>query len=129
MNKVIICLIIIFIGIPAFSAKAFNEAYYQKLWCRSCSGIMEYELKDGTRVDCLTQEYACEFDFAHKWYEGFTQALWYSYNTGKKPCLVLIMEKPSDFIYYKRAEALSQRYGVRLSYMNSPLLNARNITH
>lgn len=117
------------VGAPAFSARVFNEAYYQKLWCKNYNGIMEYELKDGTRVDCLTQEYACEFDFAHKWYEGFTQALWYSYNTGKKPCLILIMEKPTDFIYYKRANTLSQRYGVRILYMNSPLFNKKNISH
>lgn len=106
---------------PVYAAKLFKEAYYQNEWCCKYRGIKEYELKDKTRVDCLTKNYACEFDFAHKWYEGFTQALWYSYNTGKKPCLILILEKPTDLKYYNRAKSLSAKYSVRIWYIKSPL--------
>lgn len=35
-----------------------------------CTGIMEFVLPDRTRVDCLTDEYAIEFDFAPKWAEA-----------------------------------------------------------
>ena len=106
---------------PAFSARLFKESYYQSKWCCRYNGILEYKLQDKTRVDCLIENYACEFDFAHKWYEGFTQALWYSHNTGKKACLVLIIEKPSDFKYYNRAKILSKKFNVRLWYIKSPI--------
>ncbi|MEI8129719.1 MAG: hypothetical protein WCG95_08920 [bacterium] len=128
MNKVIIYLVLIFALTPAVYAKTFQEAYYQNIWCSQNRGIKEYKLNDETRVDCLTSEYACEFDFAHKWYEGFTQALWYAHNTGKMPCLVLIIEKPTDFVYYERARVLSNKYGVRLWFMQSPLYLSSRIT-
>lgn len=106
---------------PANSAKLFKENYYQNEWCCKHNGIIEYKLQDKTRVDCLTQNYACEFDFANKWYEGFTQVLWYSHNTGKKACLILIIEKSSDFKYYSRAKILSKKFNIKLLYVKSPL--------
>lgn len=79
-----------------------------------CKGIEEYVLPDKTRVDCLTETHACEFDWAKKWYEGFGQSLWYAHNTGKKPCLVLILKTDKDYIYYNRAKILCDKYGVNL---------------
>ena len=79
-----------------------------------CKGTEEYVLPDKTRVDCLTETHACEFDWAKKWYEGFGQALWYSHNTGKKPCLVLILKSDKDYIYFNRAKILCDKYGVNL---------------
>ena len=79
-----------------------------------CNGKEEYILPDKTRVDCLTETHACEFNWAKKWYEGFGQALWYSHNTGKKPCLVLILKSDKDYIYFNRAKILCDKYGVWL---------------
>ena len=64
-----------------------------------CKGIKEYVLPDRTRIDYLTEQYACEIDWAKKWYEGFGQALWYAHNSGKKPCLVLILKTKKDYVY------------------------------
>jgi len=79
------------------------EAVYQKKWCDRAGGIIEYELSDKTRVDCLTDDYAIEFDFADKWAESIGQAKYYSIRTGRAPGVVLIMEDPEkDFKYLIR---------------------------
>tara|TARA_R110000744_G_scaffold359176_1_gene466433 strand:- start:2 stop:406 length:405 start_codon:yes stop_codon:yes gene_type:complete len=57
-----------------------------------CQGKIEYRLKDTTRVDCLTNTHAIEYDFAHKWAEAIGQALHYAAMTGKKPGIVLIVD-------------------------------------
>ena len=91
--------------------KELHEADYVNMYCK---GEKEYILPDKTRIDCLTKTSACEFDWAKKWYEGFGQALWYSYNTGKKPCLVLILTSNEDYKYFNRAKILSEKYEVEL---------------
>lgn len=67
-----------------------------------CSGFVEYMLPDKTRVDCLTDEYAIEFDYAQKWAESIGQSLYYAKKTGKKPAVALIVKKDSDKKYIKR---------------------------
>lgn len=63
---------------------------------------MEYVLDDQARVDCLTDEYAIEFDFANKWAEAIGQALYYAKKTGRRPGIVLIMESSGDQKYLSR---------------------------
>ncbi len=41
-----------------------------------------------------------KFDFGSKWAESIGQALYYSIQTGKKPGIVLILEKESDYKYW-----------------------------
>lgn len=67
-----------------------------------CSGYVEYTLPDKTRVDCLTDEYAIEFDFAKKWAESIGQSLYYAKQTGKKPAVAIILKKQSDKKYVQR---------------------------
>jgi hypothetical protein len=90
------------------------EKYYQERWCNEHNGIMEYILDDRTRVDCLTDDYAIEFDFAPKWAESVGQALYYSLMTGKRPGVVLIMEKEGDGRHLKRLNALADRYNIKV---------------
>ena len=82
------------------------EAYYQDQWCTSDFGRKEVILWDRTRVDCMTKEYAIEFDFAKKWAESIGQSLYYAKMTGKKPAVVLILTSPTDYHYVKRVERL-----------------------
>lgn len=98
----------------------YPEKYYQKEWCNKNNGILEYRLSDDTRVDCLTNEYAVEFDFAPKWAESVGQSLYYSKMTGKKPAIVLIKEKHTDTRYIKRAQTLAEAYEINLSTMDIP---------
>ena len=43
-----------------------NKKYYQTQLCNKLDGVMEYKLKDNTRVDCLTNKYAIEVDWVKK---------------------------------------------------------------
>lgn len=83
----------------------FQEKDYVNKYC---NGIKEFVLADKTRVDCLTEEYAIEYDYAKKWAESIGQALYYSKKTGKKPAVALILEKPSDIKYVKRIKEAAE---------------------
>ena len=83
----------------------FREADYVNAYCK---GIVEYRLPDKTRVDCLTDEYAIEFDWAKKWAESIGQSLYYAKKTGKKPAVAIIMTSPQDERYIKRIEAVDK---------------------
>lgn len=85
-----------------------KEAFYVSQWCSSDFGKQEFVLWDGTRVDCLTKDYAIEFDFAKKWAESIGQSLYYAKMTGKKPAVVLILTKLEDYRYVKRVERLDK---------------------
>lgn len=78
----------------------FKEAVYQEYWCNKRGGVLEYELADKSRVDCLLPDYAVEFDFAKKRDECLGQALRYAAYTDKKPACCLIVERKKDFKYY-----------------------------
>jgi len=93
--------------------KKHHERYYQTQICNQLDGEMEYVLEDRTRVDCLSDEYAMEVDFAKKWAESIGQALYYAYMTDKKPAVGLIVGK-KDKRYLKRLDAIAQRYGIRV---------------
>ena len=77
----------------------YSEADYVKEYC---DGQIEYRLPDQTRVDCLTEEYAIEFDWAKKWAESIGQSLYYSKMTGKKPATAIIIKSPSERKYIDR---------------------------
>ena len=82
------------------------EAYYQNEWCKPDFGRKEAILWDMTRVDCLTKDYAIEFDFAKKWAESIGQSLYYAKLTNRNPAVVLILTTPTDYKYVKRIERL-----------------------
>ncbi len=84
-----------------------DEAYYVEKWCSPEFGRREAVLWDLTRVDCLTKDYAIEFDFAKKWAESVGQSLYYAKMTNRLPAVVIILTKWSDMIYVKRIERLN----------------------
>lgn len=95
-------------------ARDYNEAYYQDKWCSVNKGQTEYRLEDYTRVDCLTDTHAVEFDFAKKWAESIGQSLHYARMTGKKAGIVLIIENEKDYRYYERIQPLCKELGIAL---------------
>ena len=56
-----------------------SESSYQHAWCFIHNGIEEYETNEKTRVDCLTNVHAVEFDFANKWAESVGQRINFLY--------------------------------------------------
>ncbi len=101
----------------------YSEAEYQHVWCKLNNGTEEYKNSDYTRVDCLTDDYAVEFDFASKWAESIGQALHYGLMTNKKPKVVLILEKPEEqMCYYNRVKKLSEKYSFDVEYMTPEIM-------
>lgn len=87
----------------------FKEADYVKAYCK---GVVEYRLPDRTRIDCLTEEYAIEFDWAKKWAEGVGQSLYYAKKTGKKPAIAIIVKTPKDDRYIERIKFVDKNITV-----------------
>lgn len=117
MNKHIIVLFllvaVVFTGCT--KAKKHNEKYYQTLLCNKLGGLMEQSLLDRTRVDCLTDEYAIEVDFAKKWAESVGQSLYYAEMTEKKPAVGLIVRKnKKDKRHMKRLKVLAKKYNITI---------------
>ena len=101
-----------------------NEYSYQHAWCSTHNGVEEYQNKDYTRVDCLTDKHAVEFDFANKWAESVGQAEYYAYKTGKKGMVVLILENPKkELIYYNRVKELGRLHNFDTEYVTPKLIN------
>jgi len=99
MKKIIAASLLILLSTSANAKRLHKERYYQK---KNCTGVVEYRLPDRTRVDCLTDEYAEEFDFYSKTAESIGQSLHYARMTGKKASIALIVEKESQMKYYHR---------------------------
>ena len=114
IRYVIVAIVFFFIIGCASIPKKYNERHYQALLCNALDGKIEYVLEDRTRVDCLTQEYAIEVDFAKKWAEGIGQSLHYSSMTGRKPAVGLIMDSKKDKRYYQRLNKVSLKYGIKI---------------
>lgn len=74
-------------------------------------------MHDGSRVDCLTENYAIEFDFAPKAMEALGQSIHYARITGSDPAMVLIIETEKDWRYYKRIRRTAKKRNVKLWYM------------
>lgn len=96
------------------TTKKYHEKHYQTLLCNKLGGKMEYVLKDRTRVDCLTDEYAIEVDFAKKWAESIGQSLFYADMTDKQPAVGFIMDDKKDKRYYKRLNAIAKKYQIKI---------------
>ena len=97
------------------SAELKYEQDYVAAYCPQLDGEQEVRLPEGVRVDCLSADYAAEFDWARKWYEGVTQALYYSQLTGKDAMLVLIIkDEQRDARYIRRTRAFIKHYRLPL---------------
>lgn len=109
---------LIFLAQPAYAKRLKHEAVYLKEWCAELGGKVEHLLEDNTRVDCLTDTHAIEFDFGDKWAESIGQALHYSLKTGKAPGIVLILEDGKDVKYLKRVNTVNKNKKLGIKVWN-----------
>lgn len=105
--------VLIFLA-PAISQAASKhpEKYYQESWCAEQGGQAEVALSDNTRADCITSTHAIEFDFGKKWAEAIGQSLYYSFQTGKRAGVVLILENAKDRKYWIRINSVIQHFSL-----------------
>ncbi len=102
MRNFLILLFILITPAKSFSKSLHLEKVYQEFWCARSGGRTEVVLADRSRVDCLTDKYAIEVDFAKKWAEAIGQALFYGAETGKEPGILIIIEKPPQKRFLRR---------------------------
>jgi len=98
MKKLLLLWLISFQSL-AIDEQKWHEADYVD---HHCKGEIEYRLPDNTRVDCLTDTHAIEYDWGKKWAESIGQALFYSAITGKKAGIVLIVNPKTKDRYLRR---------------------------
>lgn len=103
--------------IPAMGVQSKSRVYferdYQNYWCATNNGKTEVILDDKTRIDCLTNNYAIEMDFADKWAESIGQSLYYAARTKKLPGVVLIIEdSQKDCKYLNRLLTVAKQYNI-----------------
>jgi len=104
-----------------------SESSYQHAWCSAHNGIEEFENSDKTRVDCLTDTHAIEFDFADKWAESIGQALHYSFMTGKRAKVILILENhEKQMCYFERVQNLGKIHNFDVEYVTPEILNIQD---
>lgn len=108
MKYFFVLILIILAG--CMTALKKNEAFYQKKWCADHGGRMEVRTPNGTRCDCVTSEYAIEFDFAPKWLEAVGQSLNYAFTLKKKPGIVLICRSELDRKKFRELKRFSREY-------------------
>jgi hypothetical protein len=115
MKKIILAGFAIVLVFTGCEHKKHNEKYYQTQLCNNLDGVMEQSLLDRTRVDCLTDEYAIEVDFAKKWAEAVGQSLYYAEMTEKPPGIGFILrDNDKDGRYLKRVKVLARKYQIKI---------------
>lgn len=94
------------------------EKDYQRYGCELVQGEIEHVLPDRSRVDCLTNQSAIEYDFVKKHYECYTQALYYAVMTGRNPvCMIIVKEEDSSESVDKvvrKFEAINNYFGLEV---------------
>jgi hypothetical protein len=124
MKKVLLIILLASLALPAQAKRLHKEKYYQDIWCTANNGVAEYVLEDNTRVDCLTQSEAVEFDFANKWAECIGQAIYYGLMTNRTPSCALIIENPDkDEKYLKRLQTVAEPNNIKIYTIKNPVLN------
>lgn len=113
MNKILLSLLLTFF---AANASALEKDYQVK----HCLGKTEVILQDRTRIDCLTDTHAIEYDFGKKWAEAIGQSLYYAMHTGKRAGIVLIIS-PKETRFLDRANAVINHYGLPIDVWSVPL--------
>ncbi len=110
LKKICLLCLLLLMASTVWAKHLHLEKWYQEKWCAEQKGRVEVRLPDKTRCDCLTDEYAIEFDFGPKWAEAIGQSLYYSIQTGKKPGIVLILESDKDYKYWIRLNTVIDEY-------------------
>jgi len=109
-----ILLTLLILTTAATAGHLHRESWYQERWCKACGGQVEVVLPDRTRCDCLTDDYAIEVDFAEKWAEAIGQSLYYSFQTGKRAGIALILESESDRKNWIRLNSTIQHFNLQI---------------
>lgn len=102
----------------ASSSDAAEKDYNVK-WCNERGGVVpNHAIADGTFPDCITEYYAIEFDYGHKWKEAPGQALNYAMYTGKRAGVVVIVETNRDRLGLERIKKIITHYNLPIDLID-----------
>ena len=94
MKTVLSTLLLSLIASVSYAAeKPQLEQYYID---NHCVGHIDLITEYNTRVDCLTDTTAYEYDFARKWAEAIGQSLHYGIATNSQSGIVIIVDDRND---------------------------------
>lgn len=116
MKGIITGIILVILLVVLSSDLIAAEKDYQLKYCK---GKIEHVLPDRTRVDCLTETHAIEYDYGHKWAEAIGQSLHYAMYTGKRAGVVLIVS-PTEHRFVTRIKAVIDHYPLPISVWTVP---------
>ena len=94
-------------GAPRYGTERYwQDVIHEELSQRDGWGSIkkEYRLDDGTRVDLLFENEACEIDWADKWAEGVGQSIYYGLKTHRGPLVILLAKKDGWEKYRDRVQ-------------------------
>lgn len=116
-SRIKLTLAILLIATSAQAGHIHSEKAYRDEWCSRFNGETEVTLNDRTRVDCITENYVVELDFAAKWAECLGQALHYADLTGKRGACVLIIEHGKDWKHFKKLRHTARKHNIKAWYI------------
>ena len=87
-----------------------SENDVNKAWCLSMGGNDQFRTKDGTYVDCLTDDLAVEAEYDYNWKESIGQSLHYAEATNRSAAILLIKRSKSSVNYLEQLNAVIDKY-------------------
>ena len=81
-------------------------------WCSSMGGESEFRTKDGTYVDCLTDELAIEAEYDYNWKEAIGQSLHYAESTNRTAGILFIKRAKSRKDYRSELLRVINKYNL-----------------
>ena len=107
-------LTLIFLSPLVASEDYASEYEINQKWCSKMKGEQQFRTKDGTYVDCLTEEFAIEADYDYNWKEGIGQALHYAETTNKKAAILFIKRQKSNKDYLSELNRVITKFELPL---------------
>ena len=99
------------LAILSISAAA-SENDVNVAWCSSMGGESEFRTKDGTYVDCLTDELAIEAEYDYNWKEAIGQSLHYAESTDRAAGILFIKRAKSRKDYRNELLRVINKYNL-----------------
>lgn len=116
MKRIIIIILAVLILAPALTSAAKRPiSYYKNKWCQRMSGKTDV-IYHKVVLDCATNDYIFIFEYSYRWRNAIGKALYYSLETGKRPGVVLIIEKPREQFYFKLMKNLISYFSLPIDY-------------
>ena len=112
----------------AIASNRLLETRIESQWIEEAQethgGRMEVRLKDGTRVDLLTDTHAIEVEWASNWKEAIGRSLHYAQLTDKKAGIILIAEVGDvnferSLKYFNRLNSIIYTYNLPIEILHS----------